>query len=129
MHSLSFLNYYDRRFVSQIAQIQNKCKWNKNCKNRINTLILALLSFSTMCITSPYRTHYISYSCLLFVFFITSLKTVSFLFGIMFNFPSMPSRQTELKKIIIPLCAFTIGKNEQGIVKRKTSLQIHVQIC
>ena len=53
--------------------------WKKNFFQKMTAIDSAFL-------TPPWLTHYISHLCLLFVSFMTSLKTVNLQFGMIFNF-------------------------------------------
>ena len=82
-----------------------------------------------MSITSPYRTHYIRYSCLLFVSFIMSLITCKFPVGIIFII-CLTARQTEYKHSLTPLHMCGSWQiQSQSTLKWKTCLHIPVPIC
>ena len=78
-------------------------------------------------ITPPIPTRYIRSLCLLYVSIMTSLNTVSFPFGMIFNYIWMPSSQSR-NIISLPSAHVQSGQiQRQSMFKLKTGLSIHVQ--
>ena len=81
-----------------------------------------------MTIASHILTRYISSSCLLLVSFITSLKTVRFMFGIvLIFFDCQAGRQNENIISLLSAHARSGWIQSQSTVKQQTCLPIHVQ--